>query len=250
MSFLDTLKVSGQSVIRSAKGATNTAALSTTIFGLKQDIVAVEKEIGHLYAEKHLEDADGEFAEQMSKIRELRSKIEELEKEKSASADSVKEAFGEMKEKFAETGNNIKSAVNKKDAQNGAPTCFCPNCGAPVSTDDDFCFNCGTRLSAPAPAPAPAPNPAPAPTAAPAPVAEPIPNPAPAPAEAPTPAEAPAPAPETTPNPAPVSEPKPETAEYKALVEETDKVREVVAECAEDVKAAAEEVRKTSHPEA
>ena len=108
----DTIFETGKTISDKAKETSDTARLNYELRQAEKSLTDALKGLGKAYYEEYKLDEDAEFQVQMYEIKELKKKIKNIEKE----IQSVK------------------------------GTMICPNCGATLPKDAQFCMKFGEKI--------------------------------------------------------------------------------------------------------
>lgn len=156
----DTVGLAG--VSQKVSYATSTMKLNNLIKLNEKEIERVTYTIGELYVQRHLDNTDTEYEEELAKIRQLREEIhkftDELEKMK-AEQEELRIKAQEEREAREQARRQEKELQRERELQTAhaasqqeepvaeaATGKICPNCDSRNDEDASFCTNCGTPM--------------------------------------------------------------------------------------------------------
>lgn len=134
----------GQGVAQQTKNFAEVNRINGLIADMKQRETALICEIGRAYYELHKDEAGSEFADKLSRLREMEIQLEMWNEQ-------IKQLRGVIK--CRNCGANIQkgmqfcSACGMKVEEQQC----CSNCGKPVPEGVRFCVNCGAKMPGVAP---------------------------------------------------------------------------------------------------
>lgn len=128
----------GYGVAQQTKNFTEVNRINGLIADANRRRTALLGEIGQAYYARHKEDAEPEFSDQLSELRNIETQIETW-------SEQIKQIQGFTK--CRNCGADIPKGAQFCSACGAkAEERRCPNCGRPIAEDVRFCVGCGAKL--------------------------------------------------------------------------------------------------------